>query len=909
MNFDEYGGPIGLSGTIRDITERKQAEEKKQLLADMLEIIPASITIHDFDGNFLYFNNRTLEIHGYTKDEFKSLNLHKLDTPTSEKLIAQRMQVLRETGEASFEAVHSRKDRSTVPVFVHVKRTKWKDKEVLLSVAIDITERKQAEAALTQSEERHRTLFETMAQGVVYQRADGHIISANPAAERILGLTLDQMLGRTSIDPRWKSIHEDGSDFPGDTHPAMVALRTKKEVRNEIMGVFHPDENEYVWININAIPNIKQPYQVYTTFEDITERKVAEGKIKRFSRIFEDSLNEIYLFNSETLKFIQVNNAAQQNLGYTMEELRNMTPLNFKPEFTLESFEKLITPLRKRKKGKINFETVHKRKDNSLYNVEVHLQLLKYEHEEIFAAIIMDITERKQAEEELQESELQYRTLGETIPYGVWTTDATGYCTYVSDSFIELVDMRLDQIQEFGWLHLLPPEDVEQTKEHWLDCVKTGKNFERVHSFRSKDGSYRNVLAIGRPIKDKNDKIRKWVGINLDITDRQQVAEERKQALKDAQNANNVKDLFLANMSHELRTPLNSLLGFTEIVEDSLKDRVSEEEAEFFQTIRHSGKRLIKTIHGVLDISQIETGTILFSQEIMPLAPTVEQLYKEFKPLAEAKKLKLTFDNQIDGGCIKADESLLIKAVSNIVENAIKYTDKGEIALKLIEQVGHYGLSISDTGIGMSADYMKHMYDTFTQESSGFTKKYQGLGLGLSIAKRCLDLMEIAIDVESKKGVGTTFKLTFKREEVDDDTLDKPVEAKPKVIEAIDIEKPMVLIVEDDKNNRKVLEVQLKPTYHTCYAVSVDGAMQQLKQHNVDLVLLDLALEGEATGLDLVAYMKTKDKLKDIPIIAVTAHTFTIDRENALNAGCDAYFSKPIKMMELKEMINEYCKK
>ncbi|NQU67055.1 MAG: response regulator, partial [Candidatus Marinimicrobia bacterium] len=193
-----------------------------------------------------------------------------------------------------------------------------------------------------------------------------------------------------------------------------------------------------------------------------------------------------------------------------------------------------------------------------------------------------------------------------------------------------------------------------------------------------------------------------------------------------------------------------------------------------------------------------------------------------------------------------------------------------------------------------------------TQESSGYTKKYQGLGLGLSIAKRCLDLMEIAVDVESKKGVGTTFMLTFTREEAVDDTPDKHVEAIPKVIEAVDIARPMVLIVEDDENNRKVLEVQLKSTYHTCYAVSVEGAKKQLKDHAVDLVLLDLSLEGDKRGLDLVAYMKTKDDLKGIPIIAVTAQAFTHDRENALNAGCDDYMSKPINIKKLLKMMKQY---
>ena len=145
------------------------------------------------------------------------------------------------------------------------------------------------------------------------------------------------------------------------------------------------------------------------------------------------------------------------------------------------------------------------------------------------AILFNDITERKRMEEELKQSEKQYQTLGDTIPYGVWLTDATGYCTYVSTSFLEMVDMSMEQVQKFGWMHLLPPEDVQPTVQptidHWLRCAQTGEDFEREHRFRTKDGSYRNVLAIGRPIKNDEGEITEWVGLNLDITERKRVEE------------------------------------------------------------------------------------------------------------------------------------------------------------------------------------------------------------------------------------------------------------------------------------------------------------------------------------------------------------------------------------------------
>jgi PAS domain S-box-containing protein len=183
--------------------------------------------------------------------------------------------------------------------------------------------------------------------------------------------------------------------------------------------------------------------------------------------------------------------------------------------------------------------------------------------------------ERKRAEDALRESDEQYRTIGETVPYGVWLTDAIGYCTYVSKSFLELVDMTMEQVQEFGWLHLLPPEDVEPTKEHWLHCVETGENFEREHRFRAKDGNYRDVLAIGRPIKDATGKIVKWVGLNLDITERKRSEEEYKTILHTAMDGFTLDDM--QGRILDVNDAYCRLIGYTR--DELLTMRISDVEA------------------------------------------------------------------------------------------------------------------------------------------------------------------------------------------------------------------------------------------------------------------------------------------------------------------------------------------
>jgi PAS domain S-box-containing protein len=293
---DENGRAIALVGTVRDETKRKQAEaalrESEEQFRNVLEvsrdlIYKLNLQTHTYD----YVSPSVLRLVGFAPQEIVAMGLEgvieRFHPEDRERLGTHPSRLPDDTVEG--------REAPTIEYRWQCKdgEYRWLSDNrafvldeagralALVGTVRDITEAMAAEAALRKSEEKHRILFETIAQGIVYQSADGAIISANPAAERILGLTIDQMQGRTSIDPRWKATHEDGSDFPGETHPSMVALKTGRKVLNVVMGVFNPKDDSHRWININAIPVFRpgenKPYQVYTTFEDITERKQADA--------------------------------------------------------------------------------------------------------------------------------------------------------------------------------------------------------------------------------------------------------------------------------------------------------------------------------------------------------------------------------------------------------------------------------------------------------------------------------------------------------------------------------------------------------------------------------------------------------------------------------------------------------
>ena len=272
--------------------EQSKGGEKERALRASKTLL--SQIAANYPNSYMSIIKKDLTIGFTSGQEFKKQNLNpgNFIGMTLEQVFGEKTSIVRDYYLKTFNGEETSFELYINDQYQHYKTVPLQNEageiEQILVVVENINERKQIELALQQSEDKYRTLFETMTQGVVYQDTDGRIISANPAAERILGLSLDQIQERTSLDSRWHSIHEDGTIFSGDTHPTMVALKTGKPVLNVIMGIFHPKEEDYRWISINAMPQFRngdnKPYQVYATIEDVTEQKRAEAQSKRVAQ-------------------------------------------------------------------------------------------------------------------------------------------------------------------------------------------------------------------------------------------------------------------------------------------------------------------------------------------------------------------------------------------------------------------------------------------------------------------------------------------------------------------------------------------------------------------------------------------------------------------------------------------------
>ncbi len=387
--------------------EHRRTEESIAYLASFPELNPNAIAELDFVGTVHYINAAAKEL-------FPDLQAIGVQHPWFEdwkSVVAifagdRKISCVREIRIGNFwyeQAIHYIPEGGRIRIY-----------------GFEITDRKRAEQRLQESEERYRTLFETMTQGVVYQDVQGKIISVNPAAERILGLTSDQMQGRTSMDPMWKTMHEDGSDFPGETHPIVVAAKTGTPVENVVMGVYHPRAGEYRWIKIDAVPQFRpgeeKPSKVYVTFDDITERKRVEERLKesetKYRELYEGSQDGFVMVDMEG-NIKEFNQSYKEMLGYSEDELMRLTYIELTPK-KWHSLEAKIIQEEVLIKGYSSvYEKEYIKKNGTIFPISLRTYLLKDANGNPSGmwAFVRDITERKKIEGELRRSrdELEVR--------------------------------------------------------------------------------------------------------------------------------------------------------------------------------------------------------------------------------------------------------------------------------------------------------------------------------------------------------------------------------------------------------------------------------------------------------------------------------------------------------------------
>ncbi len=530
-----------------------------------------------------------------------------------------------------------------------------------------------------------------------------------------------------------------------------------------------------------------------------------------------------------------------------------------------------------------------------------------------FAQVLASVIERAQLEETLSKEKGKLRFLFEESPVGFALCDMEGVLVEVNQSFLDIVNYTEEEAKKLTYWELTPEEYAPQEEEQLKNLRETGSYGPYEKEYISKDGARVSVLLSGILLSEGDGKDYIWSVVE-DITKRKEHEETMRRARNEALAASRAKGDFLANMSHEIRTPMNGVLGMTDLL---LETKLSEEQRDLAHTVHQSAESLLTIINDILDFSKIEAGKI----ELSPIDFSLPQYFHEIEKLHQIRmeNKQLSFLVEADSDVPKnliGDTGRLQQILVNLIGNAMKFTPAGgEVVLRAqvekqeadrVQLLFH----VSDTGLGIPYEKQAKIFEAFSQADSSVTREYGGTGLGLSISSQLVHLMGGDIGLQSEPGKGSTFYFTawfglskqLKEQE-------PKGEAQSQDVVVHEHENIHVLVAEDNAVNQKLVKRILeKVGYEVTLAENGKEAVDIFSKNSFDIILMDMQMplmSGEE-ATQCIREMENGDK---VPIVALTAHAMSGDREKYLAAGLDGYVSKPINKKELFSLISSLVRR
>ena len=496
----------------------------------------------------------------------------------------------------------------------------------------------------------------------------------------------------------------------------------------------------------------------------------------------------------------------------------------------------------------------------------------------------------------LRESEEKFRSLVGNLP-GIsyrCLPDKQWTMLYISDTVEEFTGYPASEFMRQGGItfnDVVHPDDRDRIGLHILDSDKI---FEVEYRIIHRDGRIFWVWENGSLITNDVGEVVWLDGVILDISQRYEMEQVLRHEKLKAEQAAAVKTEFLANMSHEIRTPMNAIIGFIDIL---LQTPLNVEQKQYLDTIDHASASLLHLLNDVLDTAKLERGVVELEDVNFSLTELLFQVLATFKVSAEQKSLALRLEYSSDiGEFFRGDEQRLRQVLVNLIGNAVKFTERGEVVVSVSTDEEFIRFAIQDTGIGIPADRLEHIFEPFTQADASMTRRFGGSGLGTTISKQLIELMGGTITVASELGKGSvfTFRIPLTRGEIHTRLSDRQQMTLPPL---------RILVVDDVLPNVQLLEILLRKGGHDISS-AMDGAeaLSAFKQRAYDVVLMDVQMPV-MDGLEssrLMRQHEQKNQLKPTPIIALTASVLDADKLAAREAGMDGFASKPINLFELQ---------
>lgn len=914
---DKKDKVTGMIGYSLDITDKKHAEQERDRFFSLsLDLLCTA----GMDGYFKQLNPTWMNALGYTKKELLSKPFIEFVHPDDRERTIQAASKLSKGWEiVDFENRYISKDGS-------YKWLSWKsmsipEDEIIYAVARDETDRKKIEETIRKNEDTLKDFLMSANDLIQIVGADGRIQFVNRAWKETLGYEDHEIEG---MDFR-QILHEDSQQ-----HCINIFNNIEKDnsySNLEITFITKLGKEIHVEGNINGRFEEGKFVSTRGIFRDVTQKRKQDEKIRQLSQAVEQSPASIIITDTEGI-IEYINPKVTKISGYSPQEVIGRTPNIFKSGKHSESFYRdlwLTIKSGKEWQG----ELFNKKKNGDLFWESALISPVKDKNDSIthFIAVKEDITKRKELEENLFKEHTKLETIISNLEEGVLFADTNDEIIGVNDYFCSFFNLKFEDVLgrkidtfELGEI----PGGIESPLKRFKSTIgtetisiqQTLENREvilritPIYRGNQYDGVLLNVVNVTELVTAKKQAEESLQIAEKAMMDLKEAYKALEAAKQEAEGANRTKSEFLANMSHEIRTPMNAIIGFSDMLTES---DLTDDQMEYVKYIKSSGSHLLTLINDILDLSKVEAGKIEIDDIEFSPRSLIKELMVLIQPRAHEKdmKTKILIDEDIPE-TLMGDSKHIRQVLLNLLSNAVKFTIHGRITLTVSEsdsiplEPGMFPVcfKVSDTGIGISADKLKTIFDPFDRGSSSTSREFEGTGLGLAISKRIIELLGGNIQVESTVGKGTVFTihLPFKLPEQKDypESINRKEEKQLNYQELPEGEmaKPeaAILIIEDDAPSRKLMEVNLQAAGFRVIALpSAEEANMLLKRMKPDLIILDIILPG-ISGWVMLDRLKSCKETAQIPIIISSV---LAESRKGYALGAADYIEKPLKIKDL----------